>query len=133
MKVSPASAPASKPKRRRCKNCPQFFAPRQKGGSPQEFCSDACRKEFHRNGAAFGALRDKLPGYIDKAVQKHLGRPTEEQYQALLIRIGGIELDMAAAANTIAGEIGRAGQTFDQMGRRIEQIATDLNAHKQGL
>lgn len=57
-----------------CKNCPKRFTPREKGGSPQLFCSGRCRREFHRNGSAFGALREKLPGYIAREVEKYLER-----------------------------------------------------------
>jgi hypothetical protein len=54
-----------------CKNCPRWFKPREKGGSEQLFCTDDCRKEFHRNGAAFGKLREQLPKMIGKEVERH--------------------------------------------------------------
>ena len=76
------SSTPKRPKRRdgqiQCKNCPAWFTPRAKGGSPQEFCSDTCRKQFHRNGAAFGKLRDKLPGFINSEVRKQVGEPLRE-------------------------------------------------------
>jgi len=41
------------------------------------FCSDACRKEFHHHGSAFGPLRIKLEKMIDarfrELVQKIAG------------------------------------------------------------
>jgi hypothetical protein len=53
-----------------CKNCPHWFKPREKGGSEQLFCTNECRKEFHRNGAAFGKLREQLPKMIAKEVER---------------------------------------------------------------
>lgn len=42
---------------------------RKKG---QRFCKVKCRREFHRNGAGFGKLRDALPKWIAKEVAKQL-------------------------------------------------------------
>ena len=33
---------------RPCMWCGEPFTPRKTGGKPQRFCSDRCRKEFHR-------------------------------------------------------------------------------------
>ena len=136
MKVSPRSAQpvaaAPKPRRQRCKNCPRFFHPREKGGSPQEFCSDNCRKEFHRNGAAFGALREKLPGYIDKSVAKHLGRPTEEHSQELLrelraltATVGENKMDVVGIRTELLGEI-------QALAKVVEQLRSDFEDHRRG-
>lgn len=74
---------APRTRARQCRNCPVNFHPRPKGGSPQQFCSDTCRKEFHRNGAAFGKLRDKLAGYIEREVRKQVAVPLQEQIDEL--------------------------------------------------
>lgn len=56
-------------RRRRCDNCPKFFMQKR---SDQRFCKPACRKEFNRNGAAFGKLRELLPKWITKEVSRQL-------------------------------------------------------------
>lgn len=38
----------------------------------QRFCSQKCRREFHRNGAGFGPLKDKFPKWIADEVKKQL-------------------------------------------------------------
>lgn len=71
--VSATEAPpgGEKPllRRRRCDNCPKFFMQKR---LDQRFHSPACRKEFNRNGAAFGKLRELLPKWIEKEVRKQL-------------------------------------------------------------
>lgn len=141
MKVSPsqpfsrsiAALDAIKPKRQRCKNCPRFFTHTRRAGSPQLFCSDNCRKEFHRNGAAFGALREKLPGYIDKAVQKQLGRPTEEQYQGLLARIVAESGNVINLANVIVAIRRDLLEEIEKVGKLVAQLRVDFEAAKRGL
>lgn len=56
-------------RRRRCDNCPKIFMQKR---ADQRFHSPACRKEFNRNGAAFGKLRELLPKWIEKEVRKQL-------------------------------------------------------------
>lgn len=73
--------PKRRPRKRRCRNCDQWYLPRvfrkgvgknKGGGSPQRFCTPACRKEYNRNGSAFGPLRDKVRGLIAREVKKQL-------------------------------------------------------------
>jgi hypothetical protein len=56
-------------RRRRCDNCPKFF---QQTKVDHRFCTVKCRREFHRNGAGFGKLKDALPKWIAKEVAKQL-------------------------------------------------------------
>ena len=46
-------------------NCPERF-PMTKVN--RKFCSDKCRLEYHRYGAAYGPLRDKLTKLIDETI-----------------------------------------------------------------
>lgn len=84
-------------RRRKCRNCPAFFYPRLKGGTPQHFCSANCRKEFHRNGAAFGKLRDKLPGYIEREVRKQVAQPLQEQIDELESQLHELKFNLSRA------------------------------------
>lgn len=69
-------------RKRRCRNCDQWYWPRvflkgtskknKGGGSPQRFCTPACRKEYNRNGSAFGPLRDKIRRLIASEVKKQV-------------------------------------------------------------
>lgn len=77
-----------KPTKRRdgqiqCRNCPVWFTPRLKGGSPQLFHSEACRKQWNHNGAAFGKLRDKLPEFIEKEVRRQMAEPLTKRIDIL--------------------------------------------------
>lgn len=47
--------------RKRCKNCPKMFP---KTRPNREFCSPACKKEFHRHGSAFGPLKETLQNLV---------------------------------------------------------------------
>ena len=62
---------SGRPKRKRCKNCGDLF-PITKPN--REFCSDNCRKDFHRNGGAhmkvLQTIRKELPGLIREAFKK---------------------------------------------------------------
>lgn len=61
MKKAPAELPA-----KRCQNCPKIFRPKQ---PTQRFCSAHCRMEFHRFGAAYGPLRDKLEKLVAQLIE----------------------------------------------------------------
>lgn len=50
-------------KRRRCDNCNTLFRP---GRIWAKFCSEKCRKEFHRYGSSYGPLKTGLHKAIDK-------------------------------------------------------------------
>lgn len=73
-------ATAEQKTRQRCKNCPKFFPipEKKKGGSPREFCSPACRKEFHNNRSGFGNLKERLPKLIQAEVKRQLDLMTSE-------------------------------------------------------
>ena len=124
---------AAQPKRKRCKNCPRFFTRSRRAGSPQLFCSENCRKEFHRNGAAFGALRDKLPGYIDKAVAKHLGRPTEDEFQELAQDVRTLTATATTFHSHLANLRVDLMAQIERVEKLVAQLRTDFEAHKEGL
>ena len=51
--------------RKRCENCPKFFEKMRKW---QRFCSKECKDQFHKNGSAYGKLRDTLTKLITREV-----------------------------------------------------------------
>jgi hypothetical protein len=55
--------------RKRCKNCPRGF---RQNRPWQEFCSTACRREFHHNGSAQGALKETLTRYIENEIERRM-------------------------------------------------------------
>lgn len=61
MKKEPVELPA-----KRCTNCPKIFRPKR---IEQRFCCDNCRKEFHRYGAAYGPLKDKLEKLVAELIE----------------------------------------------------------------
>lgn len=67
--------------RKRCLNCPRYFEPRalSEGGKTQKFCSENCRKEFHKHGGAYAKLRRDLAALVRKEVKKVLSDLIEEQ------------------------------------------------------
>lgn len=72
--TQPDPAPAvvfekSELQRKRCKNCGTPF---MQSVPWQDFCKQKCRRQFHRNEGAFGALRDKFPKWIADEVKKQL-------------------------------------------------------------
>lgn len=92
-----------KPSKRRdgqilCKNCPEWFTPRAKGGSPQLFCSESCRKQFNHNGAAFGKLRDKLPEYIHDEVRRQVAEPLLKRVELLERLVENLRRDFETLA-----------------------------------
>jgi hypothetical protein len=58
--------PKWKSKRRRCLADNKLFYPKLQ---KQRFCSDACRKEFHRYGESYGPIKMGL----ERAVEKKYG------------------------------------------------------------
>jgi hypothetical protein len=52
-------------RRKRCLNDNKLFIP-ARNVPDQKFCSDACRKEFHHHGSAFGPMKLGLYARIDK-------------------------------------------------------------------
>ena len=96
MPLSPARqrelrAKTAEPKklpRKRCLNCAKLFEMTRQG---KRFCSDACRKEFHHYGAAYGPLRDKLEALIEKRVKEQVG--------FLVVRLGLVEQELRKCAS----------------------------------
>lgn len=56
---------SAKPRRKRCLNDNKLFVP-ARNVPDQKFCCDACRKEFHHHGSAFGPMKLGLYAAIDK-------------------------------------------------------------------
>lgn len=54
----------------------------------RKFCSDKCRLEYHRYGAAYGPLRDKLTKLIDETIADCYG----ENLGALEARMDRLEI-----------------------------------------
>jgi len=74
-------------RRKRCANDGELFTPTRLY-PVQKFCCDNCRKEFHKNGGnAFGPLKSKIEGMI----QKH----TNE----LVKRVRALERELATQAD----------------------------------
>jgi hypothetical protein len=55
--------PKWKSKRRRCLSDNKLFYPKLQ---KQRFCSDACRKEFHRYGESYGPIKMGLERALEK-------------------------------------------------------------------
>ena len=66
-----AAKPAkeSLPKSRHCRFCNKIFKPSR---AHHWFCCARCRKNFHRDQTAYGALRLKLLKVIDKRVMEKI-------------------------------------------------------------
>lgn len=74
-------------KRKRCQNCFKLFSTKLNWKTRKVlFCSDACRKEFHHHGSAFGPLRIKLEKMIDARF-----RELVQKIAALEQRVGRLE------------------------------------------
>jgi hypothetical protein len=69
--------------RKRCDNCGDLF-PRTR--TDRKFCSENCRKEFHRYGAAYGPIKQALEKLIDKR--------TREQVDARFVNLKEILLEI---------------------------------------
>lgn len=80
---TPGEIPPKHYRRMRCDNC---FAPTPKRTGNKRFCSDQCRKEFHRHGSAFGPLRVKLEKIIAQAT-----RELRAELEAAKLRIARLE------------------------------------------
>ena len=83
---------------RRCLNDHQPFQPKIR---KQKFCSDACRKEFHRYGSSYGPLKtglekvirdqfDRLKGDMDGLVSKQEKRQMEIEIKTLRFNMNGL-------------------------------------------
>lgn len=59
-----AAESSERPTRKRCKNCPKFFELTKPN---REFCTPKCKAEFHRYGAAYGPLKEKLERLVTAA------------------------------------------------------------------
>ena len=97
---------SGRPKRKRCKNCSALF-PFTKPN--REFCSDNCRKDFHRNGGShmkvLQTIWKELPGLIREAFRK----PPKELLDAVISEIARrAEEQRRARANGSALPLHRA-------------------------
>jgi predicted amidophosphoribosyltransferase len=76
--------PATKPdnwSRGRCENCSKPF---EKTKPNRRFCCEKCQKEYHRHGAAYGPLKDKLEKLIEKRVAEQLTERVTKVITALI-------------------------------------------------
>lgn len=91
----------SNPKRRRCKNCDRgFMAIRH----DHWFCRSRCRIQFHKNGNAFGKLKQTMQSII----RKELNRILSSEGIAAVQAAGGRRRDRLAAA-----ELERAAKALE--------------------
>jgi hypothetical protein len=89
--VKKFSPPQVFPKKR-CKNCPKMFP---KTRANREFCSPACKKEFHRHGSAFGPLKETLQNLV-KGWLKEFRLDTEARLDQLEKQVAMLEGRMNA-------------------------------------
>jgi hypothetical protein len=75
MSVPPESEPR-RGRRFRCLNCPRFYECRRED---QRFCSDACRKEFHRYGGGYAKLREHVEKMVRAEVRRVLGEIIDDR------------------------------------------------------
>src|SRR5271156_4605710 len=57
------------PQRRRCRNCGKLFDAFR---IDHWFHNATCRKQFHRDGTAFGKLKQSLTKHIEKEITRQL-------------------------------------------------------------
>lgn len=82
-----SEAPSAKPKRRRCQNCNRLFLPKLNWVKRVvRFCCDACRKEFHHHGSAFGPLKIT----VEKMITARF-RELREQFAEIERRVKRLE------------------------------------------
>lgn len=80
--------------RMQCDNCPQKFQPKRRYlPTEKRFCSDNCRKEYHKRGGSFSKLKPVIIAEVRKAVKER--NPLDAQWQA------GIERQLSAIQNTL--------------------------------
>lgn len=60
-------------KRFRCHNCDKLTI-KNPTQPKQRFCSDACRYEYNKHGAAFGPLKAKLEKLVRQIIQDEVAR-----------------------------------------------------------
>ena len=78
-------------RRKRCANCGELFEPTK---PHKRFCKEACRKEFHHHGSAFGPLRDKLVKLVREITGQHAAELRELrklwiETEARFVKLGG--------------------------------------------
>ncbi len=57
--------------RRRCDDCGKGYKPKQPVKEGQRgFCSDTCRKSYHRHGGAYRKLRVEMEKMIEKRMEE---------------------------------------------------------------
>ena len=106
------SKPKKKYPRRRCDNCGDLFEKKRKD---QHFCTKdkgACRKQFHKFGAAYGPLKQKLLSVIDQQVKARSRAFVAECVGELEARVKELE----AAINPLLVGREQAGMKTDADG-----------------
>jgi len=78
--AAPAPIPAWN--KDRCDNCSKPFL---KTKPHKRFCSVQCQKEYHRHGAAFGPLKDKLTKLIEQRTREH-ARTSYDHMRVTLVK-----------------------------------------------
>jgi len=108
----PTPISQSKPtKRARCENCHALYHPNPRRPK-QKFCSENCRKEFHRYGSSYGPLKTGLHKAIDKKYAE-LEKFTRAALVGLARRIENVE----------KGILGWSGPSYHE---RIERLAVEV-------
>lgn len=70
--------------RRKCDDCGKTYKPkRPKKDTEHGFCSDNCRKSFHKHGGAYRKLR----GELRKLVEKEFGKIHEEIGETIIAHL----------------------------------------------
>lgn len=89
-------------RRKRCENCPALFVKHQ---PHQRFCSDNCRKEFHKYGGAFAKVRAEMEKQITKRI-RDINPRDPETFAALIGRVQKLEGIVSAIRSALAEEHG---------------------------
>lgn len=92
-------SPAKQFERKRCKNCPKMFP---KTRPNREFCTPACKKEFHRHGSAFGPLKETLQNLV-KGWLRSFQEDTDQNTIAINKRLDLLERRQGIIARELIG------------------------------
>jgi hypothetical protein len=102
--------------KRRCKNCPAIFKPRQ---PTQEFCKPECRWEFHRYGGAYAKLRDKIGTAVREAIRLEVSCPQCD---------GTGQINKGARLGVVACEKCLNGKVLTPFGRDVLKLLASGHA-----
>jgi len=105
-------------KRARCENCHALYRPNPRRPK-QKFCSDNCRKEFHRYGSSYGPLKTGLHKAIDKKYAD-LAKDSERRYKAFMSEIS----DQSRRIDRV--ERGGSNFTIDSIKEAINRLAVEV-------